>query len=134
MPDLPKADNRQLRNFSITVGTAVGLVFGLLLPWIGSAPLPAWPWVVMVLLGSWGVTAPATLAPVYRAWMRAAEVLGNFNNRIVLAFVFFAVVLPLGMVRRAFGRDAMQRQFEPLVQSYRIAKAPIGSDSMERPF
>ena len=69
---------------------------------------------VLVLLG---LVFPQTLVLPNRAWMAFAEVLSWVTTRIILAFVFFVIVTPIGVVKRLFGWDPLQRR-APASDSY----------------
>ena len=69
---------------------------------------------VLVLLG---LVFPRALVLPNRAWMAFAEVLSWVTTRIILAFVFFVIVTPIGMVKRLFGWDPLQRR-APASDSY----------------
>jgi Saxitoxin biosynthesis operon protein SxtJ len=125
---------KELRDFALLVGAVTAVVFGLLLPWLWGRAFPWWPWVVLVLLGGWGLLAPASLAPVHKAWMKFAEVVGRINNRIVLGLVFFVLFVPFGRMRRFFARDPMARAFDRDAKSYRIPRSDAAPSSMENPF
>ena len=62
---------------------------------------------LLVLLGlSW----PRALVLPNRAWMLLAEGLSFVTTRIILAFVFFLVVTPIGLVKRLSGWDPLSRR------------------------
>ena len=48
-----------------------------------------------------------------RVWMALAEVLSFVTTRIILAFVFFGIVTPIGCVKRLFGWDPLHRRAGP---------------------
>ena len=62
---------------------------------------------VLVLLG---LVRPRALIWPNKAWMAFAEVLSSISTRIILAFVFFLVVTPIGLVKRLFGWDPLHRR------------------------
>jgi hypothetical protein len=62
---------------------------------------------VLVLLG---LIFPQALVFPNKAWMAFAEVLSFVTTRIILAFVFFAIVTPIGVVKRWFGWDPLHRR------------------------
>ncbi|HAA74641.1 TPA: hypothetical protein DCE37_05925 [Candidatus Latescibacteria bacterium] len=39
---------------------------------------------------------------LYQKWMAIANVIGNFNSRVVLSLLYAIVVLPFGLVVRVF--------------------------------
>jgi hypothetical protein len=66
------------------------------------------------------------LAPFNRAWMKLAELLHRVVSPVVLGVIYFGVFTPVGLVMRAFGRDAMCRRFEPTRPSYWVPRDPPG--------
>ena len=66
------------------------------------------------------------LAPFNRAWMKLAELLHHVVSPVVLGVIYFGVFTPVGVVMRAFGRDAMCRRFEPAQPSYWVRRDPPG--------
>ena len=126
------ADRKQLRSFALLTGALLATIFGLLLPLVWGYAWPLWPWAVGGVLIAWGLVAPRTLLPVYRVWMKFAAVLGWINTRLILGFVFYALITPIGLGVRLFGRDPMQKKFDPNASSYRVA--PSGQNNMEVPY
>ncbi len=61
----------------------------------------------LVLLG---LVLPRALALPNKAWMAFAEALSFVMTRIILAFVFFGIVTPIGVVKRLFGWDPLHRR------------------------
>ena len=57
-----------------------------------------------------GILFPRALVYPNRAWMALAEVLSFISTRIILAFVYFVVLTPIGMVKRLFGWDPLNRR------------------------
>jgi hypothetical protein len=50
---------------------------------------------------------PRLLLPLYRPWMRLAEILGWINTRVILILIFYLVVTPIGLVLRLFRRSPL---------------------------
>jgi hypothetical protein len=57
------------------------------------------------------VIAPKLLEPVEIVWMKFAHILGAINTRIIMGIMYFVVIVPMGLVMRAFGKDGMNRQW-----------------------
>ena len=62
---------------------------------------------VLVLLG---IIFPRALVYPNKAWMALAEVLSFISTRIVLGFVYFAVLTPIGVSKRLLGWDPLNRR------------------------
>ncbi len=134
---IPELDAKGLREFGLVTGGIVAGLFGLFFPWLFDRAFPGefplWPWIFFAVLGGWGLVAPTSLRPVYRAWMRFGLLLSKITTPIIMGLVFYLVITPFGLVRRLFAKDAMARKFEDLV-SYRVPskKAPV--KNLEKPF
>ena len=102
--------NRAEREF----GLIVGGVFVLLGSWwVYRGKFFSAAYVVMVAgaaLILFGVLAPRLLVIPRRLWMKLAEAMSYVSSRIILAIVFFLVLTPIGLIKRAMGWDPLQRR------------------------
>ena len=65
-------------------------------------------WVVAALVFLvLNMACPGLYKPFAFAWLNFSNALGAVVSRVVLALEFFLLVLPVGMVLRLIGRDAM---------------------------
>lgn len=95
-------------------GLIVGGMFTLLSAWwlyrgkfVGVARLTLPIGIALVLLG---LTFPRSLVFPNKAWMALAEGIGFVSTRIILAFVYFLVLTPIGLIKRAMGWDPLHRR------------------------
>ena len=58
-----------------------------------------------VALAIAGAIAPRTLSPVYSGWMRFAVLLSKVTTPIFMGIVYFAILTPIGIGMRLFGRN-----------------------------
>jgi hypothetical protein len=118
---------RQEREFGLVVG-AVLCAFGSWWFYRGKfgAAVPAVLSIgaALILLGAF---LPSALRYPYRAWMGLAEALAFVATRIILALVFFAVVTPIGILRKALGGDPLRRRARA-ASSYWWPYSPRQSD------
>jgi len=54
------------------------------------------------------MTAPKLFIPASKLWFGLSAVLGAVMSRVILTLVFFLVLTPMGLVRRALGKDALK--------------------------
>lgn len=73
---------------------------------------------LLVLLG---IIVPRVLVYPNKAWMKLAEGMSYVSTRIILAFVYFVVLTPIGLIKRAMGWDPLHRR-------------AVRSDSYWRPY
>lgn len=93
---------RECRKLGLVFLVALG-VFGGLTVW-RSGPWGWWPVGAGAGLGLLGLLWPAGMKPIYLAWMALATVLGYFMSRLLLSVIFYLVLTPIGLVRRALGK------------------------------
>lgn len=95
-------------------GLIVGGVFVLLGSWwLYRGKFLSAAYVLMVAgaaLILFGVLAPRLLVIPRKLWMKLAEAMAYVSSRIILAIVFFLVLTPIGLVKRALGWDPLQRR------------------------
>jgi Saxitoxin biosynthesis operon protein SxtJ len=65
---------------------------------------------IALLLLLLGTFVPRALIYPNRAWMALAEVLSYISTRVLLAFVYFVVMTPIGITKRLFGWDPLSRR------------------------
>ena len=105
-----KKSRRAEREFGLIVG---GVLLVLSLWWLYRGKFPTLSHVTLPLGGLLvllGLIFPAALVWPNKAWMALAEVLSFVTTRIILAFVFFVIVTPIGVIKRLFGWDPLHRR------------------------
>jgi hypothetical protein len=127
-------DKKGLRSFALSTAGIVAVLFGLFFPWLLEVKFPLWPWVLAGVLAVWGLALPGTLGPVYRGWMRLGLVLNWISSRIVLGFVFYVLITPIGLAMRLMGKDPMHREFKLEGQTYRVLSQQRTPRHMDKPF
>jgi len=96
----------QGRRFGLTVGAAF-LVIAAIVWWRER------PTATMVLGGLGGLLTlsglviPTYLGPVERAWMALAHAISKVTTPIVMGVMYLGVLLPVGVLRRAFGGNPL---------------------------
>ena len=66
--------------------------------------------------------------------MRFAEAMGRINNILILGIVFFVLIFPIGLVRRAFAAGPLRRAGRGHTDSHRVTSARSTPESMEKLF
>lgn len=115
--------HNQLRSF----GFIVGGIFGAISLWpviFRGADPRLWAMAIAVCLIVPAAAFPASLAWPYKGWMWIGHVLGWINTRIILGFIFYFIVTPIGILRRWLGKDPMGRKLRADLDSYRIPRKP----------
>lgn len=109
---------RDLRIFGV-----IWLVFfGLVAAWMlsrGSTMI----WVsaaagVAVTGGVLGMLLPELLRPVYLLWMTLAFPIGWLVSHLILGFVYFGLLLPIGLLLRMVGHDPLRRKDKGVAETH----------------
>jgi hypothetical protein len=131
---IPKLDRKGLRQFGFVTGAVVAAVFGLFFPWVLGRGWPLWPWFIAGPLWALAVVSPLWLQPIYRGWMRFGLLASRVTTPVILGVVFFVMISPLALFRRLRGRDPMNREYGPMLESYRVPSTKHPLKNLERPF
>lgn len=131
---IQELDVRGLRKFGITTGAIIGILFGILLPWIWEFGFPTWPWIIFAVLCAWALIHPESLRPVYRTWMRFGILIGKVTTPLVLGIVFYLLFVPVGLLLRLLSHDPMNRKFDAGSNTYRVEKSNQATSTLEKPY
>ncbi len=110
---------------------------------LGALPLVAWwwdagtlGWSLAGLVMAWaalGLLRPPAIRPLYWALSALALPIGWVLGEVLLALVYYALFVPLGLAMRLARRDPLQRQFAPEAPTYwQPKKQPAGPASYLR--
>jgi hypothetical protein len=94
------------RKFGVTVGVAFLVLSGILL-WRGHPTSSTVFGTLGGLLALGGLLVPRSLGPVDRAWMRLAHLISRVTTPIFMGVIYFLVLTPAGLLRRAIGGNAL---------------------------
>ncbi len=126
-----------LRKFGFIMGGMFALIFGLIFPWISDKTKetwPMWPFIVMAVFWVVPTLAPQILRPVNEIWIKIGNVLGFINTRIILGLMFFAMIFPIGILLKLFGKDSMDRKLDKDADTYRKITKQRNKEHLEKPF
>lgn len=88
------------------------------------------PYVVTTLLALGGVAGlfsavyPPANRPIYIGLAVVAFPIGFVLSYVILGSLFYLLIAPIGLIFRAFGRDLMQRRFDPAANTYWLDARP----------
>ncbi len=121
-----KSEKKDLRNFGITIGIALGILSGLLY-WKERDTYTIFAAVSLAFI-LFGLALPFALKPLQKAWMTLAVILGWFMTRVILSILFYAVFTFIGLLARLFGKDFLDLKIETSKKSYWIQRKPQSFD------
>ena len=69
-----------------------------------------------------GIFFPMKLKPVFKVFTKVAHAIGWVNTRIILTVVYYAILTPIGLVMRIFGKDILDAKLDRNAKSYWITR------------
>ncbi len=102
-----------------------GIVGGLLWYWGGWVTAATVLWGIGVAVAAAGLLEPSWVRPVFVGWMCAAFPIGWTILHLLLAFIYFAVMTPIGLILGLF-RDPMERRLDRSARTYWVEHNPAG--------
>jgi hypothetical protein len=117
------------------VFTIVFLIIALV-PLFSGGAVRWWSLVLSGIVAVVTIAAPAILTVPNRLWLRFGLLLHRIVSPVVLAIMFYGVFTPMGVLKRAFGKDSLRLSRNGSAQSYWIKRDPPGPkpESMSNQF
>ena len=114
------------KGFGIVFAT-VFLLIGLY-PLLGGQHVRGWPIVIAFIFFALSFVAPKLLSIPNKLWFKLSITLGAVVAPIVMAFVYFTTVVPIGLIMRLMGKDPLRQKLDKNSESYWIERnEPLGS-------
>jgi hypothetical protein len=123
----------RLRSFGLIVAAGFAVVGWWPRVFRGQPPR-SWALTVGLALFTLAVVFPTALKPFHRVWMAVGEALGWVNSRVILSVVYYALILPIGTIRRLRGHDPMRRKIDRDAATYRITRSGRPASHMQRQY
>lgn len=118
-------------------GIVFAVVFALIALWplVGSGGVRLWALLIAAGFLVLAFLAPRLLTPLNLLWFRFGMLLHRIVSPIVMGFLFFVTVTPIGLLVRAMGKDSLRLKRSD-VKSYWIERDPPGPppESMTKQF
>lgn len=115
---------KELKLFAVLQIVFFAIVAGFVYRRTGSTTAAAVIVAVAAVVGGIGFFATPFMRLIYVAWLLAVYPIGWTISHVLMTLIFFLVVTPLGLLMRLFGRDPMQRRFDPSARSYWQTRPP----------
>lgn len=79
---------------------------------------------------------PKAFFPVAGAWFGLSHLLGTVVSKLILTLLFFALVWPIGSIRRLLGADPLQlKQWKKASSSvFQVRHGTISPQDLEKPY
>ena len=100
------------------------IVFLLIAIWpiIDAGSINIWAMAISLMFLILGVINSKILTPLNKAWIKFGEFLGKVIAPIVMGFIYFIIITPIGILMRLFGKDFLNMKYSKN-KSYWIKRA-----------
>ena len=103
-----------MNNIKISSNKSFGIVFFVVFLLIGLYPLihdeniRIWSLIISCIFLVLGFLNSSILTPLNLLWFKFGILLGKLISPIIMGFVFFLVVTPIGLIMRIFKKDLLK--------------------------
>ena len=110
------------------------IVFLLIAIWpvIDSGSIRFWSVAISLIFLVLGILNSTILTPLKKGWIKLGEILGKVIAPIVMGFVYFIIITPIGLFMRLLGKDLLNIKYNKN-KSYWI-KRTKNINTMKRQF
>lgn len=122
-----KPNPRELRWFGLLLWLFFGVAGGLVTWRTGSLVVSGPLWIAGSVIAAIFYLVPPLRLAIYAGWMVLVYPIGWTFSHILFAFIYYLVVTPIGGVLRLFGRQLIDRHFDPDASTYWIDRPPPNS-------
>ena len=118
----------QKSKIEVSSNRSFGLVFFVVFLIIGLWPLldggqfKIWSLFFYLFFLVLGLLNSKLLTPLNLLWTKFGILLGNVFAPIVMSFIFFLVVTPIGLLMRIMGRDLLRTKYNKSEKSYWVKR------------
>ena len=111
-----KSEKSDIRNFGITLGIILLLISGFLF-WKEKESYQIFSG-IGITLSLIAIAIPSVLKPVYWMWMIFGIILGRIMTHVILSFLFYVIISPIGLTLRLFGKQFLELRWDKSKGSY----------------
>jgi hypothetical protein len=111
-----------------------GIVFSIvfliiaLYPLNDAKELNLWALIISTIFLLLAFVSPKILSFPNKLWFRFGLLLGSIVAPLIMAIVYFVVILPIGLIMRLLGKDLLKNQLDKDAHSYWIERDdPVGT-------
>ena len=122
------SSKKDIRSFGITIGIILFIISGLLM-YYNKEIYQVIGTIALTFIGL-GLIMPVALKPFYFVWMTFAAILGWVMTRVILGFVFYIIITPIGLLTKLIGEDflALKKTESDSYWNYRNSAKELNQD------
>ena len=120
-------------NIKIGSNRSFGIVFFAVFfiiaiyPLLNDGSVRLWSLIISIIFLILGLLNSKILSPFNKIWFKFGLLLGKIVSPVVMGFIFFIIVTPIGLLMRILGKDLLNLKFSGKEYSYWQKKSEIKS-------
>ncbi len=120
-------------NIKIGSNRSFGIVFFVVFfiiaiyPLLNDGSVRLWSLIISIIFLILGLLNSKILSPFNKIWFKFGLLLGKIVSPVVMGFIFFIIVTPIGLLMRILGKDLLNLKFSGKEYSYWQKKSEIKS-------
>ena len=120
-------------NIKIGSNRSFGIVFFVVFfiiaiyPLLNDGSVRLWSLIISIIFLILGLLNSKILSPFNKIWFKFGLLLGKIVSPVVMGFIFFIIVTPVGLLMRILGKDLLNLKFSDKEYSYWQKKSEIKS-------
>ena len=111
-----KESKKDLRKFGLTIGIALVVIAAVLILTRKHSAL--YFGAVGFLIAAIGIIVPQILKPLNKVWMSLSIILGSIMTRVILIFLFYLAITPIGLLTKLLRKDFLDMNIDKAKGSY----------------
>ena len=117
----------------INPGRNFGILFFIVFSLYGIWPIfnlnniRIWSLIIGVIFLVVSLLNPKLLIPLNTIWLKFGELLGKIISPMVMAFIYFLIITPIGIIVKLFGKDLLNTKFNSKFTYWISRKKNVGS-------
>ena len=120
-----------LRSFGLLMG-GVFFLITLVMVYKELETAPFFSGAIALGFITFGLAFPGKLRGVHERWMKFADVIGRFNAKLIIGFVYMVFFSLMRFIFWAIRKDLINRRFDPSAESYWQDHEIYGDDDPKR--
>ena len=107
----------QTEDIKLGSNRSFGIVFFVvfllisLYPLLNNEHIKIWSLIISLIFLFLGLLNSKFLSPLNKIWFKFGLFLGKLISPLIMGFIFFLVVTPIGLLMRMFGKDLLNLKF-----------------------
>ncbi len=113
-----KPSDKELKSFGRSLVIGFGLIGLVIFFFFGHVNTSVALWTIGVLAVFFSYFLPKLAMVIYYPWMGVAMIMGTLISTLIVGFIYYGLLTPVGLFFKLTGRDPLSRKFDKEASTY----------------